>query len=273
MAPPLLPPIPNPAYITIQAESFSRNKRGQHNFVEVSALCGDDPPKITDGYAKWNVIDRPLRQGVTVPAGFNPAQMAISLRLGIWDGRFNHGGWDVSADAAQAVETMVDDLHWMAGGNFEAGPSPIVRVKSLTGRGNNQTFLVPRQYWGVGWVINGGIEWGNSLRHRNGSRLYQEATFTLLGYTSLGGHPPPVKTVLGGGFFKTSPQIRTALGIAASRSSRSPQAYHETLARRILRHPRNNPCHRSRIKLERRSIHWQMPPTGLDVWVPEHNIW
>lgn len=264
--------VPAAAYLTFQGSAFSRNKSGGHNLREVNALCGDDPPMITDGYAKWTVIDRPLRQGVTVPQGFNPAQMKVSIRLGVWDARFDRRGWDTSARAAQAVEDDVRNLHWMAGGNFEAGPSPIVYVDSYqdVGRGT-RSHLVPRDYWGVGWVINAGIDWGNSLRHSNGSRIYQEATFTLLGYTALGTPPPAHKHTEGGGFFKTTAHARTALAIAAAASGHAPEALLRSLAQTILQSPRNQPCRGSRVSLQRRVITWKMP-IGLSVWVPDHHI-
>lgn len=268
-----LPVIPlGASYLTFQSYAFQVNSSGGHNNRFFNALCGDDPPTITDGYAKWTTIDRPLRQGVTVPQGFNPAQLKISIRMGIWDARFDYHGWDTSARAAAEVEANVDDLHWMAGGNALAGPSPIVYVDSYRTdtKTTTRSRLMPRQYWGVGWVINGGIEWGTSYRHRNGSRIYQEAVFTMLGYSSLGVSPPAQQHKYAGGFFKTNAQNRTALAIAASQSGHTPPALQENLARAILKSPRNNPCHGTRVKLERRSMTWQMP-LHLDVWVPSHH--
>jgi hypothetical protein len=235
----------------------------------MSALCGEDPPTVIDGYGKWTVIDRPLRQGVTVPQGFNPAKVKISIRMGIWDGRFNFTGWDQSDDAGVEIESNIDDLHWMAGGNALGGPSPVVYVDTYNADGSGSNDLMPRQYRGAAWVIDGGIQWGKSYRNGHAYRTYQEAEFNLLGYNSFGVAPPKHNRQQNGGRFKTTQAVHTALAIASAPSSNSPAAYHEILAGRICHDPHNNPCYKSKIKLERRSLTWPMP-IGLEVWVPSH---
>ncbi len=273
------------AFITMQSWAFQRNKQGGHNQRQFNALCGDNPPTITDGYGKWAVIDRPLRQGVSIPQGFNPARVKVELRFGIWDGRFKKrdangilrgSGWDTSDTAAAEVESNIDDLHWMAGGNALAGPSPVVYMDaySINDNGLVRTDLTPRQYRGVPWVIDGAtMTWGSSLRHQNGSRLFQDASFELLGYSPVqGGATAPVQqTRLAGGFFVTNDTVNTALGIAASNSSRAPDALWQSLATKLINDPRNNPCRGTRLRLERRSIYWVIP-SGTAVWTPNHPI-
>ena len=273
MAPPVT------GYLVLQSWAFERNAQGGHNQRQFNVLCGENPPQIVDGYGKWNVIDRPLRQGVTIPQGFNPAKLKVEVIFGIWDGRFGKNGWDKSATAADEVESNIDDLHWMAGGNAIAGPSPVVYMDSyrLAGGKLFRTKLVPPQYWGVPWVITDGITWGNALRlphgSRAGSRVYQEASFNLLGYTPASGNvlPPPEQTRLAGGFFTVTSTVRTARAIASANSSRVPLQFTEQLATQILSDPRNNPCRSSRLKLERRSIDWAIP-VGTAVFVPAHPI-
>lgn len=256
-------------YLNLAAAAFQKNKEGKHNERQFYALCGANPPTITAGYGKWNVVDRPLRQGVTIPTGFDPAKLHVQLLFGVWDGRFNFSGWDKSKFAGQAVEQDIDDLHWMAGGNSLGGPSPNIYIWS--GKRDNQTRLVPKQYWNVGWVVTGGITWGQSWRNRFGDRIYQEAEFDLLGYSGVKNPGPKIKSVTDGGYFTTTAAVRTAYGIAAAQSSHSSADNIEILARRILAQGRNNPCHGSRVKLERRSVHWKMP-IHLKVWVPQHHV-
>ena len=146
--------IPNAnSYLTLQAWELQHLGKAGPNERQFSVLCGDNPPTITDGYGKWAVIDRPLRQGVSIPQGFNPARVKVELRFGVWDGRFGNKGWDVSTTAAEAVEQDIDDLHWMAGGNALGGPSPVVYMDAytMTQNGLARTDLVPRQYHGVPW--------------------------------------------------------------------------------------------------------------------------
>lgn len=275
---------PAASYLSFQSYAFQTNAAGSHNTRQFVALCGDEPPAIVDGYGKWNVIDRPLRQGLTIPTGFNPAKLQINIRIGVWDGRFNFDGWDTGhrpfapydERPADYVETCCDDLHWMAGGNELGGPSPIVYIDSY--RMDKQqivrTFLMPKPYRGVPWIIDSGINWGKSLRNQWGTRIYQEANFTVMGYTAPAGqHRPPVQKTRGaGGFYKTTSQVRTALQIAVATSSPLATALVEGYARGILEAPQNNPCHGSpRIKLERKHITWKIP-VGVSVWVPSHFI-
>lgn len=238
-----------------------------------SAACGDDPPTITDGYAKWTVIDRPLRQGVTIPTGFNPAKVKVSVRFGVWDGLFGYEGWDTSPRAALHNEEQIDTLHWMAGGNFEGGPSPIVYMHAYTPN-LGESYLNPHPYWGVGWVIDGGVEWGKSLRNpQNGCRIYQEASFSLMGFLGVNVGTPKDKSTPGGfgaantgRYFRTTAATHTAQKIAAKFV---PGGFQDVLASQILSDPQNNPCRGSRISLSRKSTRWPMP-SGLQVWVPAH---
>lgn len=269
-------PIPPNNYLTFQSLAFQRNAKGGHNHRQFNALCGDNPPTPVDGFGKWAVIDRPLRQGIAVPQGFNPSKLKIEILFGIWDGRFNWSGWDTRPVAGQEVESNISDLQWMAGVKAIGGPSPVVYVDSYSiSQGSLvRNDLFPRDYRGIGWIISDGIEWGTCIREPQfGSRVYQEASFNIMGYSPLGSNTnaPPQQTTLAGGFFITNSQSNTALAIAAADSSAAPQALLETLARQILDSDRNNPCRGSRVSLTRRGIHDDLP-LGLSVWVPPHQI-
>jgi hypothetical protein len=263
------------SYLTFQSFAFQFNRQHSHNHRQFRVLCGDNPPTIIDGYGKWAVIDRPLRQGLTVPQGFNPAKLKVEIRFGIWDGRFGFDGWDTSSTASGEVEKNIDDLHWMAGGNALSGPSPLVYMDSYNLRKGTavRNDLVPKQYRGVPWIISDGIEWGPSLRHREGGRIYQDATFNVMGFSSEKSANPsiPEQTRLAGGYFQTNGTYRTTYSIAAAHSSRTPEVMLEYLARKICKQDRNNPVRGTTLHLSRRSIYWQMP-LGIDVWVPSHQI-
>ncbi len=258
-------------YLTLQSAAFQQSEGSRLPF---NVLCGDDPPTVIDGYGLWTVIPRPLRLGIPIPQGFNPARMQWNVRFGIWDGSLGTPGWDTSNQAGAVVEDQIDTLDWMAGGGFRGGPSPVVYIDSYRNDGGNflRTNLIPPQYHGIPWIIDTGITWGTSMRTRLGSRVFQEAAFTTMAYSSaLGTHKPPSeKHGLSGGFFKTSKQTDTARKIAASRTGQVPTALVEDLARKICKAPQNNPIHKTRINMERRSINWKIPP-NLDVWVPAHN--
>lgn len=266
------PVTPANGYLTIQANAFQKNAGGR---VPFSVLCGEEPPTVIDGYGQWTVIPRPLRQGIPIPQGFNPARMQWNVRFGIWDGSLGFSGWDKSEQAGTVVESQTDTLDWMAGGRFTGGPSPIVYIDSFRNDKGKaiRTNLIPSKYHGIAWVIDTGIQWGTSYRNFLGSRIYQEASFTTEAYSSaLGSNKPPTAQYgLAGGFFNTTHNVHTAREIAANRTSQLPPALVESLARKICKAPQNNPIGKhSHINLERRSIDWPIPD-NLPVWVPAHN--
>ncbi len=242
------------------------------------ALCGDEPPTVVDGYAKWGVIDRPLRQGLTIPQGFNPAKVQINLRFGIWDGRFRFHGWDTSPAAASQNELDIDTLHWMAGGgdSTRSGASPLVTLQAFSAQDPSQLIdLVPRQYWGVGWVVDAGIQWGTSLREPStGRRIYQEASFTLLAFAAAPGQKAtPPSTNQAGGYFRVKNKNHdTMIGIATAPSGNAPPAEWERLAYKISIASQNNPCRGTSLHLARKSIVHFHIPLGTAVWVPSHFI-
>src|ERR1700757_2276383 len=97
--------VPGVTTLSFQGHSLIRQSEAPKVF---SAVCGDNPPTIVGGYGKWTVIDRPLRQGVTVPTGFDPARVQVNIRFGVWDGSLGFNGWDTSVAAAEQNETYID---------------------------------------------------------------------------------------------------------------------------------------------------------------------
>lgn len=242
-----------------------------------SVLCGDTPPTIVGGYAKWDTVDRPLRRGVSVFKGYDPVTMKISMRFGTWDG----AGWDTSNSAGADVEADIERLEWMAGANFTAGQSPYVYVNTYNAS-KVTTNLIPYEYQttlGVTgsttdtglwpWVINGGIEWGASWRAREstgalGNRIYQEATITLTNFQGLS--KPSTKQVAGK-YVDTTSTLNTILKIAAAQHPIDAQ----TVANAIKSSSKNNPIHGSKINLSAHILRWPIP-VGKPVWVPTYSI-
>jgi hypothetical protein len=260
-APP--PPYKN-VYLSWQGTGFTSGY--QQNF---DVLCGKNPPTIIDGYARWTTDDRYLQRGLTIFEGYNPTRMKCEIIFGAWS---SAGGWNTSDAAGEALKTDIDALEWMAGGNFQFGPSPVVYVYSHSNQGGD-TDLIPSWYAGRPWIINGaedGLSWGNAIRNPNGYRIWQEATVTLTNYLNLTKAPPPDNN-MSGGYFVTTPARNTALKIAAAPSANSPLTDQQILARRILNAPQNNPCKSTSIKLAGKSINWAIR-AGVHVFVPGHQV-
>ena len=153
-----------------------------------SVLAGDTAPRITDGYAKIDIVGRAGRAGLSVFTGYNPVVMEIPVRFEATDegeGRFN-----TEINGAY-VEDSIAELEKMAGrGKFAGaavGAPPIVRV--TTTDANGYVPLIPDNYqWTshadpapVWWIS--GIEWdADPIRNLAGERIRQLATITLTQY-------------------------------------------------------------------------------------------
>lgn len=148
-----------------------------HDFV---AIAGEGGPTVTGGFAKWNIIARPQRVGMTVLDGYDPITMDVPI---VFDNVVN------TLDAQMPVETAVQILEWMAGrgilfdgkvGHPGQGDSPLVKVQTVDGAGNKIP-LVPLQYQtdDLNWIVTG-LAWdGNPLRNEHGHRMRQKVTVTL----------------------------------------------------------------------------------------------
>jgi hypothetical protein len=243
--------------IILEGQGFTSGAR-QH----CQALAGETPVTVTDGYAKWTPVDRPLSRALTVFTGYEPVTMTLDLLIA----SVNGDGWDLSDQAAGQVEGWIAALEWMGGSNYHSGPSPAVKAAGVPAD------LIPPQYQGQTWIVSGGqsgggLVWGQAWRNPSGLRCWQEATVTLQAY--LGDQaPPPVDYTQTGGYFTSRPGRDTALLIAGAPTG-GPAADVQQLASQILSSPRNNPCKNSRLRLARRSVTWRIPHRTL-VWVPAH---
>jgi hypothetical protein len=152
-----------------------------------NVLAGDEPPKITGGYAKVESVDRPLRTALSVFTGYDPITMEVPVRFEAFisdSGSRGPYGADVEADIAL--------LEQMAGrGNFHGagqGAPPLVQLSTTDALGRVVP-LIPLNYqWSkdnptapIWWITN--IDWGDgALRNLHGNRIRQEATVTVMQY-------------------------------------------------------------------------------------------
>lgn len=247
---------------------------GGGNVQKFQAMVGDNAPTVTGGYAKWNVVDRPLMRSVTIFAGYEPAQMKVEVRFGQWN-----PGWETGPNASQKTENDIAALDMMAGsvGHYNAGPPQIVYVAAYSNQ-TGMSDLIPPKYQFTPysgsklfpWVVNG-LQWGTSYRNPStGQRVYQEATVTLLQYLGTIGSPkaPAAPTQKSGGWFIAKAGRDTALLIAGAPSSMSPNEDHKILAQRMVN--ANGPYPNAKNPtLGLRSIN-QKIKLNKPVWVPSH---
>lgn len=145
-------------------------------------LAGDDPPRVVDGYAKMEVIDRPSRVGLNQFTGYNPLSIEVPVQF---ESFINGQGYQ--------VEQSIKLLERMAGrGDFAGaaiGPPPVIRV-SVTDNGGNIVPLISNNYqWSRQnpsaplWRV-GDIEWeSGALRNAAGNRIRQGAMVTIVQHT------------------------------------------------------------------------------------------
>jgi hypothetical protein len=211
-------------------------------------LAGDSAPTIVGGYAKWQVVDRPLQRGLTTFQGYDPMSISLSLRFIRLDDR---GGWIKDDPAGMTIEKQIEVLEWMAGESIEAGPSPLVWVSTFNAAGKTAPLIpyeyqattknVPRIFGGgddTPWIVTA-LAWDtNAIRNEGGLRIRQDATVTLQYYS--------VPSYTGNAFARTKarrvtsrPGLDTALLIA--RSLPTPNA--PSLATQLLHFPQNAHLH------------------------------
>jgi hypothetical protein len=145
-----------------------------------SVLAGEGGPTVTGGFAKWNVIDRPQRVGMTVLGGYDPISIDIPVRF---------DNVVQTSDQVRPIEDMISDLEWMGGrgptfkrvGAPGQGDSPLIQIFTVDNRGN-QTLLIPAQYQtpDLYWVIKDIQYDASPLRNEAGHRLRQDVTISLL---------------------------------------------------------------------------------------------
>jgi hypothetical protein len=174
-------------YIEFVGRLTSGKRSNGHQFT---VLAGEGAPTVTDGFAKWNVIPRPQRVGMTVLGGYDPMVMDVPI---MFDAVVHQPPTDV-----QDVEDDIQKLEWMGGrgilynepdsvGAPGQGDSPLVWVYTTDGHGN-QAPLVPLQYQnaGIDWIVTNIAYDANPLRGPSGHRIRQKATVTLTQHVDSG---------------------------------------------------------------------------------------
>ena len=142
---------------------MSDNGRVKFTAVDInkSFICwlGNDGVKVTGGYGGWDLVDRPRRISLTQWNGRNPLSMDVPI---LFDGYANNNSVEVDCTKLEAMAF-----------NDGFNPPPIVQV---TGD------AVPHQL--QNWVITN-ISWGGLIRRqRDGERLRQEATVSIVRYVA-----------------------------------------------------------------------------------------
>lgn len=154
---------------------------------KLEVLAGDTPPRIVEGYAKFDVVDRPSRAGLTHFLGYDPVVMEVPIRFE-WQ-TLSPGGEPEGED----IEDDIALLERMGGRGV--GPGATIgrpgRVRVSTSNNGNPVPLIPRNYQPGRqnpnppvWVVSD-IAWDEApWRNRAGNRIRQLAVVTLMQYVS-----------------------------------------------------------------------------------------
>ena len=172
-----MPPYSRSQAITFAGSLTDGTHWEKHSFT---VLAGDGGPVPSGGWAKWAVVDRPQRVGVTVFQGYDPITLTVPVRF------------DAVAYPAidgQSIEDDIDRLEWMAGRGklyFNTpfspglGENPLVQISAADAHGIPVP-LVPLVWQGAGatWLVTD-IAYGDAIRDESGQRIRQDVTVTLL---------------------------------------------------------------------------------------------
>ena len=152
---------------------------------QLSVHAGDDPPVITAGYAKYDVVDVPGRTGINRFLGYDPIAMDIAVQFEAY-----------ASEAGEQIEQNIQILERMAGrGDYPGvavGPPAVIRISVTDNRGHVVP-LVPVDYqWNPNrhtkaplWRIST-IAWdGGALRGGQGNRIRQTGIVTVTEFTPI----------------------------------------------------------------------------------------
>lgn len=127
--------------------------------IFVLARLGEETPNPAEGYGGWEVVDRPLRIGVSQWKGLAPYTMNLSMIL------------DEFATSS-SIQSDINKIESMARPDKHNEP-PVVFVQ---GAGILHT--------DKDWVINS-VEWGDTLINKHGHRTRQFVTLGLLQFIDI----------------------------------------------------------------------------------------
>jgi hypothetical protein len=159
--------------------------------LQLSVLAGDTPPKPTNGYAKFDTIDRPERTGLTRFVGYDPFTIEVPIQFEAWTDQ----GGRVQGFEGEEIERKILLLERMAGrgdayGGAGVGPPPVVRISATDAQGHVVPLISSMFQWTPQsnaplWRI-AGIDWDDdALRSGSGNRVRQKATVSLQQHTRL----------------------------------------------------------------------------------------
>lgn len=135
--------------------------------LKVECMLGEGTPQVIDGYAGWEVVDRPKRRGLTYWKGSNPVRLEVPILF------------DDFADRPfrnRSVEKECRKLEKMAGLIRDGIEPPLLTIHSGG--------VIPHDYRDSPqneWVIET-LDWGEAIRSRNGDRIRQAGIITFLLY-------------------------------------------------------------------------------------------
>lgn len=156
-----------------------------------SVFADDKPPHITDGYAKYQVVDVPGRVGINQFQGYNPIVIDIPIQFENYGHSLNAQGEGIGTE----IENDIKILERMAGrGDYPGshyGPPAVIRVSVTDAHGNIVPLLPPNYQWSTKNQTAplfrvSSIAWDDSPeRNSNGYRVRQKAVVTVTQYTPL----------------------------------------------------------------------------------------
>lgn len=156
------------------------------------SVLANAPPRVTGGWAKINVIDRPQRLGMTVAQGYDPVTLEVPVQF---EAVVRQPPGKRAIPGA-GVEYDIQQLEWMAGrgklygsrqdnkvGHPAVGDPPLVSVASFRSDGTESN-LIPPNLHGIEWLLSHVEYDANPIRNRHGDRTRQVATVTLTEYVA-----------------------------------------------------------------------------------------
>ena len=178
------PPIPRLRTMTQKLRAGARIKlpgnMGPGSFFSVNA--GDNPPKLTAGYAKYDTVDVPGRTGISRFLGYDPIAIDIPIQFE------NYG-----AQEGATIESNIRVLERMAGrGDYPGaaiGAPAVISISATDAVGNPLPLLPPPYQWTPNhqnaplWRISNIVWDDGALRNDNGYRVRQTGTVTVTQYT------------------------------------------------------------------------------------------
>lgn len=158
---------------------------------ELRVFPGDEPPRVTAGYAKFDVVDRPGRTGLQRFVGYDPIMLEVAIRF---ESPPNDDAGKQSFWNRESLEEQITLLERMAGrGNFagaSVGPPPVLDV-SAHNEDDKPMPLIPSNYQAsranptAPFYRIADIDWDpNPLRNFGGGRFRQLAVVSLQQYVS-----------------------------------------------------------------------------------------